>query len=214
MAAFFDRRADSYDEHMRRSVVEFDAFYRQIAEQIEPTEEPVAVLDLGCGTGLELAFIFDRAPNARVTAVDLSPEMLTQLTEKYAEKREQITVVVSSYLELDIEPGSWDVIISAMTLHHLTRPEKMRLYQTIHRGLKPGGRYVEGDYLVSKEEEGECLERYRKLQQAHSEISRGAYHIDIPFSAETQRVLFSGAGFSEAEVVWKGGEAAVFLARK
>lgn len=214
MAAFFDRRANSYDDHMRRSVVDFDAFYRQVAEQIERTEEPVTVLDLGCGTGLELAFIFERAPNARVTAVDLSPEMLSQLVEKYDDRREQITVHRSSYLELDLEPASWDHVVSVMTLHHLTRLEKVRLYLALHRGLKPGGSYIEGDYVVSKEEEDERLEGYRRLRLTHPGVAQGSYHIDIPFSVETQLMLFFATGFSESEVAWQGGEAAVFVGRK
>jgi tRNA (cmo5U34)-methyltransferase len=140
--------------------------------------------------------------------------MLSQLTEKYVDKSEQITAVRSSYLRLDIEAASWDYVVSVMTLHHLTRAEKTRLYRAIHRGLKPGGSYIEGDYVVGKEGEEEHRERYRRLRRAHPEMAQGTYHVDIPFSIETQLALFSAAGFSETEVVWEGGEAAVFLARR
>ena len=48
----------------------------------------------------------------------------------------------------------------------------------------------------------------------HPEVANGAYHIDIPFSPETQLRLLLDAGFAEVEVAWSGEGAAVFVARK
>lgn len=110
MADFFDRHAASYDEHMCRSVADFSEFYRNVAGPIELTREPIAILDLGCGTGLELQPIFEKTPNARITAVDLSREMLTKLAEKYADNAGQIDLVRGSFLEFPIEPARWDYI--------------------------------------------------------------------------------------------------------
>jgi len=214
MAEFFDRRAASYDEHMRRSVAAFDDFYRSIAEPIERTEAPIAVLDLGCGTGLELGFIFEKAPNCRVTAVDLSHEMLVQLSEKYADKADQISLVQGSFLELPIEPERWDYIVSVMAMHHLTPEEKLSLYRKIRQGLKPGGLYIEGDYVVTEEEEEELLKRYHEFRQRNPDAKNGTYHIDIPFCPETQLRLLLDARFMKAEIRWEGEQAAVFVARK
>jgi tRNA (cmo5U34)-methyltransferase len=195
-------------------VTNLDGFYSAIAQPIQPTEEPLTILDLGCGTGLELAFIFDRAPSSQVAAVDISQEMLSRLSEKYGGRIEQITIVQASYLALAIEPEHWDHIVSAMTMHHLTHDEKLGLYRSIRRGLKPGGSYIEGDYVVSREAEMEHLERYEELRRRHPEVADGAYHVDIPFSVETQLRLLSDAGFSEANLVWRAGAAAVFVARR
>jgi hypothetical protein len=68
--------------------------------------------------------------------------------------------------------------------------------------------------VVSREEEKEHLERYEQLRREHPRVAEGAYHVDIPFCAETQLGLFSAAGFSEADVVWQAGAAAVFVARR
>jgi tRNA (cmo5U34)-methyltransferase len=214
MAEFFDRRAASYDEHMRRSVAEFSDFYRNVAKPIRRTEEPIAILDLGCGTGLELAFIFEKAPNARITGVDLSREMLAKLSEKHRDKGEQITLVRASFLDFEIGEERWDYIVSVMAMHHLTRGEKLRLYRAIHKGLKPGGLYIEGDYVVTEEEEEESLKRYAEFRRKYPEAANGAYHIDIPFSPGTQVRLLLAAGFAEAEVGWNNGKAAVFVASK
>lgn len=214
MADFFDKRAASYDQHMHQSVARFSDFYRSVAIGIERTKEPIAVLDLGCGTGLELEFIFNRAPNCRVTAVDLSEEMLAELHEKYAHVANQITLISTSYLDLSIDPTKWDYIVSVMTMHHLTHSEKLRLYRSVYSGLKPGGLYIEGDYVVSEKDEKECLERYLRLKQAHPEVLNGAYHIDIPCCSKTQLRLFLDAGFAEAQESWTNEQAAVFVAKK
>lgn len=214
MADFFDRRAASYDEHMRLSVAEFDGFYRRVAASIERTEKPVAVLDLGCGTGLELEFIFAKAPNSRVTAVDVSKGMLAELSRKYAALAANITTIRASFLKFDIGQGRWDYIVSVMAMHHLTHVEKLRLYRSIHKGLKPGGFYMEGDYVVSKDEEKESLDQYYRLREVHPEVASGAYHIDIPFCLDTQLRLLLSVGFTGAEIRWEEKRAAVFVARK
>jgi len=214
MAEFFDRRAGSYDEHMRQSVADFHAFYRSIAGPIGRTEEPISVLDLGCGTGLELVPVFEKAPNARITGVDLSLKMLRKLSEKHKAKAGQITLVQASFLDFEIGVERWDYIVSVMAMHHLTPGEKLHLYRAIHAGLKPGGHYIEGDYVVTKEEEEKLLKRYREFRQSNPDAKEGAYHIDIPFCPETQLRLLLSAGASKAEICWRGEQAAVFDARK
>ena len=77
MARFFDERADTYEGHMRPLVSDL---YDVIVSPIPITEEPISVLDLGCGTGLEFKAIFAKAPNALVTGVDVSEKMLSRLS--------------------------------------------------------------------------------------------------------------------------------------
>ena len=75
MAAFFDARAAGYDDHMRDNIFESDTtftqFYQALSSPIERTDEPLNILDLGCGTGLEIEALFQRVPNALITGVDL-----------------------------------------------------------------------------------------------------------------------------------------------
>ncbi len=214
MAKFFDRRAAFYEEHMRRSVAGFEDFYRTVAAPIERTAEPIEILDLGCGTGLELESLFKRSPNARITAVDLSRGMLAKLSEKYADKAKQIALIQDSFLEFPIGQGRWNYIVSVMAMHHLTPEEKLLLYRSIHIGLRPGGLYIEGDYVVAEEEEKELLREYWKLRRANPEVANGAYHLDIPLSTKTQIRLLSNAGFAGVGITWSSDKAAVFTARK
>ena len=84
MADFFDTRADGYDEHMKANVESFDAFYVAVADAVPETDEPIDLLDLGVGTGLELAAVFKRARNVRMTGIDVSSEMLSRLRTRLA----------------------------------------------------------------------------------------------------------------------------------
>ena len=147
MAEFFDRRVNGYEEHVREILPGFDGFYSSVAGQIPATGEPLSILDLGCGTGLELDFIFARAPNARVTAVDLSSEMLARLRARlertwYGPRME---IVQGSYLTMPFPAGGFDYVVSVQTMHHFTPDVKLGLYTGIADALKAGGRYIEGD---------------------------------------------------------------------
>lgn len=226
MARFFDVRVDGYDEHMRRTVRSFDEFYGAVArgvagagetgaapvERYNPPARPARILDLGCGTGLELEQIFRLLPDAQVTCIDLSAGMLEGLAHKYADRKGQIHIIQDSYLTLPFGEGLYDRAVSVMSVHHLLPDAKRRLYEKIHGALRPGGRYVEGDYIVSQEEEAQLLAEYREQAKSVGEPADGYYHIDIPFSVETQTRILLEAGFQSVEVIWQEGAAAVMAA--
>ena len=84
MADFFATRVEMYDEHMINDVEGCREGYAKMAEYV-----PVGarkILDLGCGTGLELEGIFRKLPDAEITGIDLCEEMLRRLYEKYKDK--------------------------------------------------------------------------------------------------------------------------------
>lgn len=210
MGAFFDARADDYDDHMRK-VLDAPAFYGAIADAITPTDDAITILDLGCGTGLELAGIFARAPRARVTGIDLSPRMLELLRERHANRLRQLTLLQGSYLTLPLAPESFAYVVSAQTLHHLLPTDKRRLYARITTALQPRGVYVEGDYVVAPAEEMRLRTQYETRE---GDLIDGRYHLDIPCSVETQRALLRDAGFASVEVTYQAINCAVFVAAK
>lgn len=78
MDEFFDTRLDIYDEHQLSAIESAREFYPFTAQQL-PVQEGARVLDLGCGTGLELQAYFVLNPSARVLGIDLAPGMLDAL---------------------------------------------------------------------------------------------------------------------------------------
>ena len=74
MAEFFDSRIDGYEEHMLTCIESAEEFYPFTADCLSGTEG-AEVLDLGCGTGLELEYYFPKNPTTKVTGIDLAPGM-------------------------------------------------------------------------------------------------------------------------------------------
>lgn len=206
MADFFDLRAEEYDEHMRGYVFtadQFTAFYEAVAIPIPITEEPLTILDLGCGTGLEIEFILRRAPKARITGVDLSTQMLARLQQRYSDHMHQITLVADSYLTIPFDEHGYDFVVSAMTIHHLRHDAKRSLYKKIRAALKPDGRYIEGDPVTRPDAEGDFLAAYVEQMSALPAGGDGDYHVDLPFSLETQKRLLLEAGFHNFKLLWQ-----------
>lgn len=211
MDDFFNKRAETYDNHMRENI-DFEGLYNSVSTCIAKTKEQIHILNIGIGTGLELEGIFERAPNANITGMDVSEEMLNNLKEKYSEHLKQITVVRESYLTFTFGKPTYDYIVSVMTLHHLLPNEKCRLYERVKKALKNTGKYIEGDFIVTPEEESSFLLEYEEWSKVYTSIKEGSHHIDVPLSLETQRCLLVKAGFSRVEVIRQGSRNAVYCA--
>ena len=114
MSDFFEARLDGYDEHMMTNIESANEFYPFTAKQL-PTTENCHVLDLGCGTGLELQEYYLLNPSAMVTGIDLSQGMLAELKRKFANK--DITLMLGSYFDVPLarrysmQPCRWRVFI-------------------------------------------------------------------------------------------------------
>lgn len=209
MERFFDARAPGYDEHMQSVIRSFESFYAGIAAPIPATDAPMHVLDLGCGTGLELEGIWARAPRARITGIDLSAGMLARLRERWATRASQLELIKGSYLERPLGERTFDCAISVMTLHHLPPDQKAHLYARVRASLLPGGIYVEGDYVVEQAEEARLLSAYRNVIRAE-QPGAPQRHIDIPASLATQEELLGRAGFTDFRLFWREGDAAIY----
>jgi len=171
------------------------------------------LLDLGCGTGLELEEVFKHYPDVQVTGIDLTQAMLDKLSTKYGDK--QITLICASYLGYDFGVEEYDCAISFETMHHFPWEEKLALYKNIHRALKSCGRYIEGDYMVETQAEEDDLHSKRETYYTGQEDNNGElYHFDTPFTVENQIKLFLAAGFTRAEPVWRNGNTTIIIAYK
>ena len=88
-------------------------------------------------------------------------------------------------------------------MHHLLPDTKRELYSKIHAALKPGGKYIEGDSVIPTEMESQFLAEYHEQVAVVPPAKDGYYHIDIPFSIDTQKSLLLEAGFKDFQLVWQ-----------
>ncbi len=198
MSGFFDRRVDSYEDHMRP----WRAYYRWLGELIPAQAE--TLLDLGCGTGLELDEIFRLHPDIRVTGIDLAPGMLARLREKHPERK--LTLTVGDYLTVPLAPCAFDVAVAFETLHHFPPETKLELFRRIFAALRPGGMLLEGDYIAESDEMETYLFQELARRRARQHVPEGTFvHFDTPLTLAHELSLLSQAGFT-AEVLGYRGE--------
>ena len=156
MSAFFEARLEGYEAHMLEAIEGAEDFYPFTAALL-PEAPGAAVLDLGCGTGLELEWYSRRNPTARVTGIDLSAGMLEALGKKPFGAR--LTLIQGSYFDVPLGESAFDGAVSVESLHHFTQAEKTGLYARLHRALKPSGYFILTDYFAPTE----ALERLSRL---------------------------------------------------
>lgn len=99
------------------------------------------ILDIGAG--LCESSIYFALQGARVTATDLSPEMLHKGKELARKFGTAIETIPANAEELESLPGNWEIIYCANTLHHLHR--RQEFLRACHHLLAPGGTLVTWD---------------------------------------------------------------------
>jgi SAM-dependent methyltransferase len=89
--------------------------------------------------------VLDHHPAAVLVAIDESAAMLERAREMLPTERAQLAL---SRLEDPLPPGPFDVIVSALAVHHLDGPGKADLFARAAAALAPAGRLVIGDVVV------------------------------------------------------------------
>ena len=151
------------------------------------------VLELGTGTGETALRVRARNPAASWVGIDSSEAMLARARERLPDADLRL-----QRLEDDLPSGPFDLVVSALAVHHLDGARKRELFSRVARVLSANGRFVLGDVVVP------------------SAGRRGPIDIDwvmdVPDSVEDQLAWLGEAGF-EAEASSVRVDLAVFRAR-
>lgn len=212
MGAFFDARLEGYEEHMLTGIESAEEFYPFTARCL-PDSPGAKLLDLSCGTGLELNEYFLLNPTAAVTGIDLAPGMLAALREKFPDKA--LTLILGSYFQVPFGESCFDAAVSVESLHHFTKEEKLPLYEKLRKALKPCGYFILTDYFAPTE----ALEReYRgnllQLKQEQGIADGEFYHYDTPLTVAHETEALLEAGFSKVTQLGHWGNTCTLKAEK
>lgn len=181
LKAFFDRKSDGYDDVHAA----FMDSKRTLTDALP--DGTASVLDLGAGTGLELIPLVQRFPDIRITAADISEDMLDQLRARPFADR--ITFLSGDFFETAFGTG-YDAMISTSALHHFTPEDKVRLYRKVYDALRPGGLFLNADKTApdaAAQEDG-----FRQ----YAEDPHRWPHMDTPLTADAECDVLRRAGFS------------------
>ncbi len=211
MAEFFEKRVEEYDEHMINEVIGCKEGYVKMASLVPKGTK--TLLDLGCGTGLELGEIFKVLPDISVVGIDLCEAMLKKLREKY--KGKDTELICGDYFTVPFGEDRFDCDVSFQTMHHFSHKKKRELYKKINASLKEKGFYIECDYMVeTQKEEDQWFSENERLRKENN-IPNGVFcHYDTPCTIDNQIRLLKEAGFRKAEKVFRIENTTIIVAEK
>jgi tRNA (cmo5U34)-methyltransferase len=182
---------ETYLELMHDEVRAYDELQEETARATVGVAAE-SILELGVGTGETSQRVLAVHPGARLVGIDASPEMLAEARLPNADLR-------VARLEDPLPEGPFDLVVSALAVHHLDGAAKRDLFGRVAAVLGPGGRFVLGDVVVPERPEDAVI------------VIDGVY--DTPSSVADQLAWLREAGF-EAQAEPVRPDLAVFTARR
>lgn len=221
----FDREAVDYDRAARASMPGYIDLHRTLLGGIPyiPTRA-FRILELGVGTGTLSSLVLAEFPHARFTGVDLSPKMIARARTKLRPFRDRVELVAGDLG--DFEEAPYDAVVSALAVHHLTDPEKWRLFRRVYRCLPRGGYLGDADDHLSEDPTFDT--RWAQIASSTSVGGRkraagwnspqAVWHdherFDHPATLSAEVAALDRAGFAHVGVPWRFFGQAVVWAYK
>ena len=182
----------SYAEMIHTEIPVYDEFQEAVARATGAGAS--RVLELGTGTGETARRLLSRHPDAFLVGVDESASMLAAAREALPGDRVSLEVAA---IEQPLPEGPFDVVASALCVHHLQGALKRDLFARVRDVLAPGGRFVLGDVIVPVDP-----------ADAVTSLTDG---FDHPSPLADQLAWLAETGF-DARVVWEHRDLAVVVA--
>ena len=214
----FNQKASEYDGERRALIPCFDDFYGIAIDCIDFKGDNPKVLDLGAGTGILSQFLLEKYPNAEIILIDLADEMLKEAKKRFDENK-NISFICDNYLTHEFDT-KFDIVMSSLSIHHLTGEEKKILIEKYVDLLNDGGNFVNADQVLNPNED---VENYfkTKFDEHKGDISKQALEeakirktYDKPSSVDFQLECLKNAGCNYVGIPYKYYIFTVFWAKK
>jgi tRNA threonylcarbamoyl adenosine modification protein (Sua5/YciO/YrdC/YwlC family) len=193
LAGQFHFNPSTYIEMIHDDIPVYDTFQDELA--LASGTGARRILELGTGTGETTRRLLAAHPEASLVAVDESEAMLAAAREALPERRTEFAV---GRLQDALPRGPFDLVASALCVHHLDGAEKADLFARVRDVLIPGGRFALADVVVPE-----------NPADASTELTPG---YDRPSTVADQLRWLGEAGFARASVAWSSGDLAVIVA--
>jgi tRNA (cmo5U34)-methyltransferase len=225
VGSLFGEAARDYDRARRQLVPGFDEFYGALLGSVPFAEErEIKALDLGAGTGLLSAMVGEKFPRSRVTLVDLSVEMLRVARRRFTREPGRFEFRAMDYARksLPSRDGGYDLVVSALSIHHLTHGDKKELFGKVRRSLAVGGYFVNADQIAGDTAEEELryrdwwLGRVREAGVSERDLAAALLRMRADRNATlgSQLDWLREAGFGEVDCRYKDHRFAVYSGKK
>jgi tRNA (cmo5U34)-methyltransferase len=216
IGALFDQGAQDYDRTRRQYIPCFDEFYGTALQLLPADRAGLHVLDLGAGTGLFAGLARPLLPHARFTLCDISENMLTQARRRFAQDA-GVDTLVANYVD-DALTGEYDVILSALSIHHTPHERLPFVFANVFRALKAGGIFINADQALGSTPRNEALYEQQWLAgvqakgctEADIAIAQARKKADKTATMEQQLIWMRDAGFAHVDCWYKNHRFAVY----
>jgi tRNA (cmo5U34)-methyltransferase len=183
---------DTYREDIQSGVPGYDRLQQELVAATGP--EVHSILELGTGTGETARLLLARHQSARLVGIDASEAMVN--AARTVLPRERVDLLVRR-LEDPLPEGPFELVASALCVHHLDPAGKVDLFARVRRVLPAGGRFVLADVVVPDDP-----------ADARTPLTPG---FDQPSPLADQLRWLRDAGF-DARVAWQEADLAVIVA--
>ena len=171
----FNLVAAEYDRNRRKFIPCFDDFYGNTTKFLAANiAEPKRILDLGAGTGLLSYFWLQQFPSSEFVLVDIADDMLEIARKRFSEI-DHVSCQKMDYVK-NFPKGSFDAVISALSIHHLENEDKRDLFGKIYDLLPDGGLLVNYDQFCACDPK---LDRWYDFYWESQLASRGLTDHDL-----------------------------------
>lgn len=203
----FNKASVDYDKYRKHAIPNMEIYYNTVVKLTQKYENP-KILDLGAGTGILTQLIYQQHTNSNITLVDLSTKMLNIAREKFKDKN--FKYLEANYLTYDFKE-KYDIIVSSLSIHHLTDEEKQLLYKRIYDMLTPEGIFINADQVHGETEYTEQLykkqdESFLKKQhipEEEKEILRQRRKLDKPAKLSDTIKWYKEIGYKNVDIYYK-----------
>lgn len=134
-AEFTSTVAENYEKH--RGTMIFMPYAKDMAARLHGNIS--SLLEIACGTGQVTRLLRAQFPDARITASDLSPEMI-EVAKKIIGEQDKIEWLIADAMALPFDENTFDAVICQFGLMFV--PDKQKGVDEAYRVLKPGGRFI------------------------------------------------------------------------
>ena len=217
----FNLVANEYDKNRRKFIPCFDDFYIDTTGLIAHNiATPKTVLDLGAGTGLLSQFWMQHYPTAKFVLVDIADEMLDIARKRFL-GIENVTYQVLNYTN-ELPCGEFDVVASALSIHHLEDEDKQNLFAQIYNHLPSGGLFVNYDqFCAGQTDMDQWINSYWEKQLLSSGLTdhdialwRERKKLDCECSVEQEIAMLEKSKFKIVKCVYSCQKFSVIVAIK
>ncbi len=109
----------------------------------------IRVLDVGCGTGVNSLYLAKLFPNAKITSLDVSADMLDKAKDNLKAYTDRVELINEPYEQGTKYHNTFDIILFSYSLT-MINPQFSDLIEQAQYDLKPEGYVVVADFHDTK----------------------------------------------------------------